>query len=125
MHENGTTFHKLWITTTGNLRVEIRYQQLKVNFNYCFSHGIFQNQVYKFFVLFFGLLRAAVLSQDLFVFFSEFLLIRMFVKNSTFALQILEKQLHVCVTHTAQISTDFIVSVEIYLGKSHWRKKST
>ena len=45
MHEDGNNFHKLWMTTAGNLSVEIRYQKLKVNFNYCFRHGIFQNQV--------------------------------------------------------------------------------
>ena len=37
------------MTTAGNLSIEIRYQKLKVNFNYCFRHGIFQNQVYNFF----------------------------------------------------------------------------
>ena len=37
------------MATAGNLSVEIRYQKLKVNFNYCFKHGIFQNQVYNFF----------------------------------------------------------------------------
>ena len=42
---------KLWVTTAGNLSVEIRYQKLKVNFNYCFRHGIFQNQVYNFFCI--------------------------------------------------------------------------
>ena len=30
-----------------------------------------------------------------------------------------------CVTGTAQISTDIVVYVEICLGKRHWRKKST
>ena len=39
------------MTTAENLSVEIRYQKLKVNFNYCFSHGIFQNQVYNFFCI--------------------------------------------------------------------------
>ena len=39
------------MTTAGNLSVEIRYQKLKVNFNYCFRHGIFQNQVYNFFCI--------------------------------------------------------------------------
>ena len=58
MHEDGNNFCKLWMTTAGNLRVAIRYEKLKVNFIYCFSHGIFQNQVYNFFVLF----RSAVLS---------------------------------------------------------------
>ena len=52
MHEDGNNFRKLWMTTAGNLSVEIRYQKLKVNFSYCFRHGIFQNQVYNFFVLF-------------------------------------------------------------------------
>ena len=42
-------FLKLWMTTAENVSVEIRYQKLKVNFNYCFRHGIFQNQVYNFF----------------------------------------------------------------------------
>ena len=56
------------MTTAGNLSIELRYQKLKVNFNYCFRHGIFQNQVYNFFVLFPGSFRIAVLSQDLFVF---------------------------------------------------------
>ena len=91
---------KLWVTTAGNLSVEIRYQKLKVNFNYCFRHGIFQNQVYNFFCI----ISWVVLHSSLFFFssrffnskiclffFSEFLVIWMFVKNSNFALQILEK----------------------------------
>ena len=72
------------MTTAGNLSVEIRYQKL----SYCFqllNHflyyilGCFVQQFYRKICLFF---------------FSEFLVIRMFVKNSIFALQILEKQLH-------------------------------
>ena len=51
MHKDGNNFRKLWMTTAGNLSVEIRYQKLKVNFNYCFRHGIFQNQVYNFFCI--------------------------------------------------------------------------
>ena len=51
MHEDGNNFHKLWMTTTGNMRVEVRYQKLKLNFNYCFRHAIFQNQVYNFFCI--------------------------------------------------------------------------
>ena len=46
MHEDGNNFHKLWITTSGNLIVEIRYQKLKLNFNYCFRDSIFQNQIH-------------------------------------------------------------------------------
>ena len=42
---------KLWVTTAGNLSVEIRYQKLKVNFSYCFRRGIFQNQVCNFFFI--------------------------------------------------------------------------
>ena len=42
---------KLWVTTVGNLSVEIRYQKLKVNFSYCFRRGIFQNQVCNFFFI--------------------------------------------------------------------------
>ena len=39
------------MTTARNVSVEIRYQKLKVNFNYCFRHGVFQNQVYNFFCI--------------------------------------------------------------------------
>ena len=76
------------MTTAGNLSVESRCQKLKVNFKFCFRHCIFQNQVYNFFLLFHGSFRKICL-----FFFLEFLVIQMFVKKSTFALQILEKQL--------------------------------
>ena len=109
MHENGNNFHKLLITTAGNRSVENCYQKLKVNFNYCFRHGIFQNQVYNFFCII-----SWVVSHSSFIFFSsrffnskiclfffsEFLVIWMFVKNSIFTLQILEKQLHALAWHT-------------------------
>ena len=93
MHEDGNNFRRLWTRTAGNLSLEIRYQKLKVNFNYCFSHGIFQNQVYDFFVLFVSLVQ--FYREICLFFFSEFLVIWMFVKNSICTLQILEKQLHV------------------------------
>ena len=93
MHEDGNNFRRLWTRTAGNLSLEIRYQKLKVNFNYCFSHGIFQNQVYDFFVLFVSLVQ--FYRKICLFFFSEFLVIWMFVKNSICTLQILEKQLHV------------------------------
>ena len=51
MHEDENNFHKLWMTTEGNLSVEIRYQKLKVNFICCFRHGILQNQGYNFFCI--------------------------------------------------------------------------
>ena len=96
MHEDGNNFHKLWMTTAGNLSVEIRYQKLKVNFSYCFRHGIFQNQVYNFFLYhFLGRFVAQFYRKICLFFFSEFLVIQMFVKNSICALQILEKKLHV------------------------------
>ena len=81
------------MTTARNLSVEIRYKKLKVNFNYCFRYGIFQYQVFFFFVVFPGSFSNVVLLQDLFVLL--LLVIRMFVKNSICTLQILEKQLHV------------------------------
>ena len=37
MHEDGSNFHKLWMTTGRNLNVEIRCKKLKVNFSYGFS----------------------------------------------------------------------------------------
>ena len=39
------------MTTAGNLSIEICYQKLKVNSNYCFWHSNFQNQVYTFFCI--------------------------------------------------------------------------
>ena len=39
------------MTTAGNLSIESSNQKLKVNFNYCFRHGIFQSQVYNFFCI--------------------------------------------------------------------------
>ena len=73
MHEDENGFHKLWMTTAENLSIEIPYQKLKLYFNYCFRHEIFQNQLYKFLVLFPVSFRSAVL-------LSEFLVIQMFVK---------------------------------------------
>ena len=95
MYEAGNNFHKLWIKTTGNLTVEICYQKLKVNFNYCFRHGIFQNEVYNFLYHFLGCFVLQFYRKICLFFASEFLVIRMFVKNSIFVLKILEKQLHI------------------------------
>ena len=79
------------MTTARNLSVEIRYHKLKVNFNYCFKHGIFQNQVYNFFLCYFlGRFVQQFYRKICLFFLSEFLVIRMFVKNSILALQILE-----------------------------------
>ena len=84
------------MTTAENLRVEVRYKKLKVNLNCRLRHGIFQNQSLQFFLYhFLGCFAQQFYSKISLFFFSEFLAIRMFVKNSTFALQILEKQLHV------------------------------
>ena len=76
--------------------LEIRYQKLKVNSNYSFRHGNFQNQVCKFFLYYFlGRFAQQFYRKTCLFFFSEFLVIRMFLKNSIFALEVLEKQLHV------------------------------
>ena len=116
------------MTTAENLRVEIHYQKLKVNFNYCFRHGIFQNQVYNFFCIVSWVVSycSAVLSKDLFVF-----LLRTFCHSNVcekfdFCFTDFRKAIAcLCVTHTAQISTHVVVYVEIYFEKRHWRKKST
>ena len=119
MHEDGSNFHKLSMTTAGNLSIEIRYQKLKVNFNYCFRHGIFQNQVYNFFLYhFLGRFAQQFYSKICLFFFSEFLVIRMFVKNSIFALQILEKQLHVFAWPTLHKSWETL----LYMWKFTWEK---
>ena len=118
MHEDGNNFYKLWMTTAGNLSVEIRYQKLKVNSNHSFRHGNFQNQVYNFFVLFPGSFCTAVLSKICLFFTSEFLAIWMFVKNLIFALQILEKQLHVFAWPTLHKSWQTL----LYMWKFTWEK---
>ena len=93
MDEDGNSFHKLLMTTAGNLSAETRYQKLRVNFIYCFKHSIFQNSSLKF-IISYTLSRFVLqLYRKIYLFFfSEFLVIRMFVKNSIFALQISEKQ---------------------------------
>ena len=118
MHEDGSSFHKLWMTTAGNLSVEIRYEKLKVNFNYCLRHGIFQNQVYIFLYYFLGPFVLQFYRKICLLFFSEFLVIRMFVKNSIFALQILEKQLHVFAWSTLHKSRQTLS----YMWKYTWEK---
>ena len=105
------------MTTSRNLSIEIRYQKLKVNFNYCFKHTIFQNQVYDFFLSYFlGRFVLQLYRKICLFFFSEFLVIGMFVESSIFALQIVEKEC-LQVIHSAQISTNFVIFVEVYLGK--------
>ena len=79
------------MTTAGSLSIEIRYQKLKVNFSYCFRQSIFQNQVYNFFCVISWVTSYSSFIVRFVFFFLEFLVIRMFVKNSIFALQILEK----------------------------------
>ena len=120
MHEDGNNFHKLWMTTAGNLSVEICYQKLKVNFNYCFRHDIFQNQVYNFFCIisWLGCFVLQFYRKICLFFFSEFLVIRMFLKNSIFALQILEKQLHVFAWPTLHKSWQTL----LYMWKFTWEK---
>ena len=119
MHENRNNFHRLWMTTAGNLSVEIRYQKLKINFNYCFRHVIFQNQVYNFFWYYFlGRFVLQFNRKICLFFFSEFLDIRMFAKNSILALQILEKKLHVFVWSTLHKSRQTLS----YIWKFTWEK---
>ena len=126
MHEDGNNFHKLWMTTAGNLSVGIRYEKLKGNINYCFRHEIFQNQVYNFFVLFPESFRTAVLSQDLLVILLKISCHSNVCEKLDFCFTDFRKAIAcLCVTHTAQISTDVVLYVETYLGKKHWRKKST
>ena len=105
------------MTTAGNLSVEIRYKKLKVNFNCCLRHGIFQNQSLQFFLYhFLGCFAQQFYSKISLFFFSEFLAIRMFVKNST--LQILEKQLHVFAWPTLHKSRQTLS----YMWKLTWEK---
>ena len=119
MHEDGSNFHKLSMTTAGNLSIEIRYQKLKVNFNYCFRHGIFQNQVYNFFLYFFlGCFVVQLYRKICLFFFSESVVIQMFAKNSICTLQILEKQLHDFAWPTLQKSRQNLW----YLWKFTWEK---
>ena len=107
------------MTTAGNLSVEIRYKKLKVNFNCCLRHGIFQNQSLQFFLYhFLGCFAQQFYSTISLFFFSEFLAIRMFVKNSIFALQILEKQLHVFAWPTLHKSRQTLS----YMWKLTWEK---
>ena len=103
MYENGNNFHNVWMKTAGNLRIEIRYPKLKVNFSYCFGHRIFQNQVYKFF----GIISWVVL-------YCRFI----DCENSIFALQILEKQLHVFAWPTLHKSRETLS----YMWKFTWEK---
>ena len=117
MHEGENNFHKLWMTTAENLSVEIRYQNLNINFNYCFRHAIFQNQVYKFFVLFPGSFRTAVLSVR-FVCFSSQSSLSLFVKNSIFASHNLKKQFHVFAWSTLHKSWQTL----LYMWKFTWEK---
>ena len=118
MHEDGNNFHKLWMTTARNLSVEIRYQKLKVNLNYCFRHGIFQYQVYSFLYYFMGRFVQLFYRKICLFFFSEFLAIWMFLKNSIFALQILEKQLPVFAWPTLHKSRQTLS----YIWKFTWEK---
>ena len=119
MHEDGSNFHKLSMTTAGNLSIEIRYQKLKVNFNYCFRHGIFQNQIYNFFLYYFlGCFVVQLYRKICLFFFSESVVIQMFVKNSICTLQILEKQLHDFAWPTLHKSRQNLW----YLWKFTWEK---
>ena len=114
------------MTTAGNLIEEIRYRKLKINFNYCFRHSIFQNQVYIFSVLFPGSFRSAVLSQDLFVFLLRMSCHLNVCEKFDFCFTDFKKAIAcLCVIHTAKILIDFVVYVEIYLGKRHWQKERT
>ena len=57
-------------------------------------------------------------------FFLEFLVIRMFVKNSICALQILEKAIaRLGVTHIAQISTDCLIRGNLLRKKTFAKEK--
>ena len=123
MHEDGNNFHKLWMTTEGNLGVEICYQKLKVNFNHCFRHGIFQNQVYSFFCIisWMGPFVLQFYRKICLFFFSEFLVIRMFVKNSIFALQILGNKLHVFAWYTLHKSRQTLFTNLDRLCRNMWK----
>ena len=108
----------------GNLIVGISYQKLRVNFNFCFRHVIFQNQVYNFFVLFPGSFRIAVLSQDLFVFLLRISCHSNVSEKFDFCLTDFKKAIAcLCMTHAVKMSTDVVVYAEIYLAKRHWLAK--
>ena len=119
MRMDGNNFGKFWMTTARNLSAEIRYQKLKVNANYSFRHGNFQNQVYNFFLYYFlGCFVQQFYRKICLFFFSEFLVIRMFLKNSIFALEILEKQFHFFAWPTLHKSQRTL----LYMWKYTWEK---
>ena len=119
MQKDGSNFQNLWMTTARNLSVEICHKKLKVNFSYCFRHSIFHNQVYNFsFVLFPGWFHTAIVSQDLFLFFLSISCHSNICEKFNFCFTDFRKTITCLrVTHTAQISTDFL-----YLRKFTWEK---
>ena len=107
------------MTTAGNLSVQIRYQKLWVNFNYCFKQGIFQNQAYNFFVLYPGSFCTAAVSK-MFVFLPRISCYSNVCEKFDFCFTDFRKTiacLHM--THTAQISADFVI---FNLWKFTWEK---
>ena len=79
-----------------------------------------------FFVLFPVSFRTAVLSYDLFVFLFTISCHSNVCEKFDFCFTDFRQTIAcLCVTRTAQISTDVVAYVKIYLGKRHWRKKST
>ena len=95
------------LTTAGNLSIEICYRKLKVNFSYCFRRGIFQNQVYNLFCIISWIVSySTFIVRFVYFSFQNYLSFDFCFKDFRKAIGCL------CVTHTAQISTDIVVYVE-------------
>ena len=91
----------------GNLSIEICYRKLKVNFSYCFRGGIFQNQVYNLFCIISWIVSySTFIVRFVYFSFQNYLSFDFCFKDFRKAIGCL------CVTHTAQISTDIVVYVE-------------
>ena len=105
------------MTTAGNL--EIRYQKLK-NLNDCFRHHDPELNLQFFWSYFLGRFTLQLYRKICFVFLLRISCHSNVCEKFDFYLTDFRKTIACLrVTHTAQISTNFVVFVEIYLGKRH------